>query len=62
MRTFQQFFEEQNKQYKTKQSSVRLNTPEEEESRRLDPKCWKGYRKKGTKLKGGVRVNDCVKV
>jgi hypothetical protein len=31
------------------------------EKRRLDPKCWKGYRKAGTKLKGGVRVNKCVK-
>jgi hypothetical protein len=47
---------------KTVKSSDRFNSPEEEESRRLDPKCWKGYRKKGTKLKGGVRVNDCVKV
>ena len=27
---------------------------------RLDKKCWKGYRKKGTKLKDGVRVNNCV--
>lgn len=33
----------------------------EEEERRLDPKCWKGYHKQGTKLKGGVRVNNCVK-
>jgi hypothetical protein len=29
---------------------------------RLDPKCWKGYRKAGTKMKGGTRVNNCVKV
>lgn len=29
---------------------------------RIDPKCWKGYRKSGTKMKGGVRVNNCVKV
>jgi hypothetical protein len=34
----------------------------EAEKRRLDPKCWKGYRKAGTKLKGGKRVNNCVKV
>jgi len=27
---------------------------------RLDPKCWKGYKKSGTKIKGGVRVNNCV--
>lgn len=30
------------------------------ESQRLDPKCWKGKHKEGTKLKGGVRVNNCV--
>jgi len=35
---------------------------EKKEKRRLDPKCWKGYRKKGTKMKGGIRVNKCVKV
>ncbi len=33
----------------------------EDEERRLDDKCWKGYHKQGTKLKGGVRVNNCVK-
>jgi hypothetical protein len=33
----------------------------EEEERRIDPKCWKGYHKQGTKLKDGVRVNNCVK-
>jgi len=32
-----------------------------EEKQRLDPKCWDGYKKKGTKMKGGVRVNNCVK-
>ena len=31
-----------------------------EEKQRLDPKCWKGYKKQGTKIKGGVRVNNCV--
>tara|TARA_B100000900_G_scaffold296187_1_gene254747 strand:+ start:623 stop:799 length:177 start_codon:yes stop_codon:yes gene_type:complete len=29
---------------------------------RLDPSCWKGYRKSGTKVKGGTRVNNCVKI
>ena len=29
---------------------------------RLDPKCWKGYKKQGTKVKGGVRVNNCVPI
>jgi hypothetical protein len=32
------------------------------EDQRLDPKCWKGYRKQGTKMKDGTRVNNCVKV
>jgi hypothetical protein len=34
----------------------------ETEDQRLDPHCWKGYRKAGTKMKGGTRVNNCVKV
>jgi hypothetical protein len=34
----------------------------EEEKQRLDPSCWKGYRKAGTKMKGDTRVNNCVKV
>jgi hypothetical protein len=33
-----------------------------EAKQRLDPKCWKGYRKAGTKMKGGKRVNNCVPV
>lgn len=33
-----------------------------EAKQRLDPKCWKGYRKQGTKMKDGVKVNNCVKV
>jgi len=27
---------------------------------RLDAKCWQGKHKEGTKIKGGVRVNNCV--
>lgn len=34
----------------------------DEVKQRLDPKCWTGYRKQGTKIKDGVRVNNCVKV
>jgi len=30
-------------------------------STRLDPSCWKGYKKQGTKVKGSTRVNNCVK-
>ena len=33
----------------------------EEEKQRLDPTCWSGYHKDGTQIKGGVRVNKCVK-
>ena len=35
---------------------------EEKTKQRLDPKCWKGYKKSGTKMKGGTRVNNCVKI
>jgi hypothetical protein len=35
-----------------------INTVEAKQ--RLDPKCWTGYKKQGTKMKGGVRVNNCV--
>jgi hypothetical protein len=34
----------------------------ENEDQRLDAHCWKGYRKAGTKMKGGTRVNNCVPV
>lgn len=29
-------------------------------TQRLDAKCWKGKHKQGTKVKGGVIVNNCV--
>ena len=32
----------------------------DEAKQRLDPKCWTGYHKAGTKMKGGIRVNNCV--
>jgi hypothetical protein len=32
----------------------------DEIKQRLDPKCWKGKHKEGTKIKGGIRVNNCV--
>lgn len=32
----------------------------EADKQRLDPKCWTGKHKEGTKIKGGVRVNNCV--
>lgn len=39
---------------------VKYDKDVDEAKQRLDPKCWKGYKKQGTKLKGGVRVNNCV--
>jgi hypothetical protein len=37
-----------------------INT--EEKQKGLDGKaCWKGYRLMGTKIKGGKRVDNCVK-
>lgn len=36
-------------------------TEKKKVKQRLDPKCWKGYHKEGTKMKGGKRVNNCVK-
>lgn len=33
----------------------------EDAEQRLDDKCWDGYKKQGTKMKGGKRVNNCVK-
>lgn len=32
----------------------------DEGKQRLDPKCWDGYKKQGTKMKGGKKVNNCV--
>ena len=32
----------------------------DEAKQRLDPKCWTGKHKEGTKMKGGIRVNNCV--
>jgi hypothetical protein len=34
----------------------------DEAKQRLDPKCWTGYKKQGTKMKGDTRVNNCVPV
>lgn len=31
------------------------------QSRATKKSCWKSYEKKGTKIKGGKRVNNCVK-
>jgi hypothetical protein len=39
-----------------------LDKEVDEAKQRLDPSCWKGYKKSGTKMKGGTRVNNCVPV
>ena len=41
-------------------SSLAQHVSVDESKQRLDPKCWKGKHKEGTKMKGGVRVNNCV--
>ena len=46
--------------YKASYDSVKKGVAEEKQ--RLDPKCWSGKHKEGTKIKGGVRVNNCVPV
>jgi len=51
------------KKWKERQGPKQTRSSEsiEEVKQRLDPKCWDGYKKQGTKIKGGVRVNNCVK-
>lgn len=46
------------KEWKAKQEKEKQSIAEVKQ--RLDPKCWKGKHKEGTKIKGGVRVNNCV--
>ena len=47
----------------TKQPANPNNSIGEEKQKGLDGKaCWKGYRRMGTKMKGGKRVDNCVKV
>jgi len=43
-------------------SQLKTHLHMREEKQRLDPKCWKGYKKQGTKMKGDTRVNNCVKI
>ena len=44
----------------TKESQMKISDIVSEAKQRLDPKCWDGYKKQGTKMKGGKRVNNCV--
>jgi hypothetical protein len=54
------FLQYKNKDKKEKKASGR--TVSNEEKTRLDPKCWddKKIGKPATKMKNGVRVNNCV--
>jgi LysM repeat protein len=55
-------YEQTNDKFKSK-GQRRIGTlTTEEEKQRLDPKCWTGYKKQGTKMKGNTRVNNCVPV
>jgi hypothetical protein len=49
------------KKWKERKGPKQTREGVSEEKQRLDPKCWDGYKKQGTKMKGGVRVNNCVK-
>ena len=51
----------QDRLYIRKKSGLK-EEPIDEEKQRLDPSCWKGYKKQGTKMKGDTRVNNCVPV
>ena len=35
-------------------------TSEKASDKKKSASCWKGYKKVGTKTKGGKKVNDCV--
>ena len=51
---------ERAKEEQTGSSSLMKELRMMEEKVRLDPHCWKNKHKEGTKIKGGVRVNNCV--
>jgi hypothetical protein len=55
-------YEQTNDKFKSKGQRRVAALTNEEEKQRLDPKCWTGYKKQGTKMKGGTRVNNCVPV
>ena len=40
-----------------------MQSPMKAKAKGLDGKaCWKGYKLEGTKMKGGKRVDNCVKI
>jgi hypothetical protein len=58
---FREQMPDSNEEYSAHDYAKELEAKGEQEERRLDPKCWSGYHKAGTKMKGGTRVNNCVK-
>lgn len=48
------------KDLQAKEKAEKKEKEVDEEKQRLDPKCWDGYKKQGTKMKGDTRVNNCV--
>jgi LysM repeat protein len=53
-------YEQTNDKFKSKGQRRVAALTNEEENQGSDPKCWTGYKKQGTKMKGGTRVNNCV--
>jgi hypothetical protein len=58
---FREQMPDSKEEYSAHDYAKELEAKGEQEERRLDPKCWSGYHKDGTKMKGGTRVNNCVK-
>jgi len=46
-----------------KEDFEQFNSPMSKKAKGMDGKaCWKGYKLQGTKMKGGKRVDNCVKM
>ena len=41
-------------------ATTKKATAEKATDKKKSVSCWKGYKKVGTKTKGGKKVNDCV--
>jgi hypothetical protein len=57
--TYGKYYCSTDKKYKCR-TGPKQSRDVSEEKQRLDPKCWDGYKKQGTKMKGDTRVNNCV--
>jgi hypothetical protein len=58
---FREQMPDSKEEYSAHDYAKELEAKGEQEERRLDPSCWSGYHKSGTKMKGDTRVNNCVK-